>query len=530
MKYSLPLLLSLALSSAHAQNISELTAAISGTNSLQIGREIISPTAVRKVYSDAQLKWQGGSSLNARFYELLEATAQHGIPSSIFWNASDETTAFSLLQNNQLTSYDIFYTWKTIRLARALQQGMVLPEKMSAQVKYKNKETTTQTWAQVSAYLNGQLSARQLVEALTPQTNTYRQLLKVYQRLDQYPLNDSSIFPTVRTNILKVGRATTATSSLALQVLTDRLDFQGYSVNRQTTVFDSALSEVIKKFQFDHGLGVDGVVGGQVWDRVLRTKEELRTQVAVNLDRQRWLPQVFEAENVRVNLAKQHLVYTKDSVEAMAFVTVNGRVDRKTPLMKDSISFAEINPTWTVPYNILVKDKLSVLREDPKKIYEWKMKVYDDLSGREVSPDSINWNRISPSNLTYTLVQSPGPHNALGKVKFPMENPWAIYLHDTNSPHLFAESDRLLSSGCVRMSQPLEFAERVINQPVWSLARLNELTILNPAPQTQKVTLGRKIPVYLMYTTVDTFGENGILFLKDSYAIDQAQYNLWKSL
>ena len=88
MKYSVTLLLSLALSSAHAQNTSELTAALSGTNSLQIGREVISPTAVRKVYSDAQLKWQGGSSLNARFYELLEATAQHGIPSCIFWNAS----------------------------------------------------------------------------------------------------------------------------------------------------------------------------------------------------------------------------------------------------------------------------------------------------------------------------------------------------------------------------------------------------------------------------------------------------------
>lgn len=511
---------------ASAQLTTPVSQVLGSASSLKMGRETVSTSTVKKAYEGSSLYWRGGS-LNPRLQELLVEASLHGIPTAIFWNAADENTSFTYLQNGEQINYEIFMTWKAIRVSRALFQGMVLPEKVSDQVKFKTKETSPQYWTELKEFLAGNISAREFISELTPKTPAYEQLLNVYDRLTDYPEMDPASFSAIRKNILKIGKPA---DSLALRALLDRLDFQGYAVHRSANSYDAQFAEVVKAFQYDHGLTVDGIVGGQVWDRVLRTKEELRSQIAVNLDRLRWLPQVFESENIQVNLAKQHLVYTKDSHTEMAFITINGRTDRKTPLMRDNISFAELNPTWTVPYSILIKDKLPALKEDPSKIYDWKMKVYDDISGKEINPSSVNWNRISASNMTYTFIQSPGPHNALGKVKFPMENPWAIYLHDTNTPNLFVESNRLLSSGCVRLSQPLEFAERVINQSAWNVSRMRDVTEFNPDPKTQKVQFGRKIPVYLMYQTVDTFGENGILFLKDSYGIDQAQYNQWKSL
>ena len=46
--------------------------------------------------------------------------------------------------------------------------------------------------------------------------------------------------------------------------------------------------------------------------------------------------------------------------------------------------------------------------------------------------------------------QPPGPSNALGKVKFVMPNPKAIFLHDTNARGLFDRKMRAYSHGCIR--------------------------------------------------------------------------------
>ncbi len=58
---------------------------------------------------------------------------------------------------------------------------------------------------------------------------------------------------------------------------------------------------------------------------------------------------------------------------------------------------------------------------------------------------------MSAREFTFYIRQLPGPENALGVVKFPLQNPWAIYMHDTNEKQLFGESKRHRSSGCVRL-------------------------------------------------------------------------------
>ena len=50
-------------------------------------------------------------------------------------------------------------------------------------------------------------------------------------------------------------------------------------------------------------------------------------------------------------------------------------------------------------------------------------------------------------------MQGSGDDNALGVLKFNFNNPYSVYLHDTNERYLFQNSERDLSHGCVRVQK-----------------------------------------------------------------------------
>jgi murein L,D-transpeptidase YcbB/YkuD len=186
-----------------------------------------------------------------------------------------------------------------------------------------------------------------------------------------------------------------------------------------------------------------------------------------------------------------------------------------------------LNPTWTVPRTIFVKDKLSKLRETSGGYaLDLHARVYSDINGQEVDPYSIDWNQ-DPSRLPYTLVQSPGPWNALGRIKFPLTNDYAIYLHDTNERNLFIESDRLRSSGCVRLQKPFDLGAKLLAGTNWTVDSLMAATELAPvqAEKPTSLSLKRNVPVYLAYKTLTKSG-NKLISSNDPYAIDAAMYSV----
>jgi murein L,D-transpeptidase YcbB/YkuD len=55
-----------------------------------------------------------------------------------------------------------------------------------------------------------------------------------------------------------------------------------------------------------------------------------------------------------------------------------------------------------------------------------------------------------------------GCDNSLGIVKFDFDNPFTVYLHDTNAKKLFQKGSRWLSHGCIRLEKPTELAEKLL--------------------------------------------------------------------
>jgi murein L,D-transpeptidase YcbB/YkuD len=144
------------------------------------------------------------------------------------------------------------------------------------------------------------------------------------------------------------------------------------------------------------------------------------------------------------------------------------------------------------------------------------LKVYD-RQNRPVDPATIDWSKYNGRNFPYFLRQDAGDDNALGRVKIMFPNAHLVYLHDTPSRSLFDKDERTFSSGCIRVQKALELAERVLADPQWDAAAIDKVVA---SGQTRTVTLKKKIPVLLIYWTVDRDDAGRVVFRRDVYERD----------
>src|SRR5690606_28524342 len=116
-----------------------------------------------------------------------------------------------------------------------------------------------------------------------------------------------------------------------------------------------------------------------------------------------------------------------------------------------------------------------------------------DAAGRIVDPSAVNWNARP---FGYQLRQRPGPGNALGRLRFDLPNPFAVYLHDTPNRTSFARAARALSHGCVRVESPVALAAALAEAPGWSEA---ELQAQIDAGAESRLPLPDPVPVSILH-------------------------------
>jgi murein L,D-transpeptidase YcbB/YkuD len=183
----------------------------------------------------------------------------------------------------------------------------------------------------------------------------------------------------------------------------------------------------------------------------------------------------------------------------------------------------EFNPYWNVPAGIYAKDFLPKLRKDPGFINHYQnIRVYRASEpANEVDPSTIDWFSPEAKQMRLRLRQDPGPENALGPAKFLFPNSYDVYLHGTNKPSLFAKPDRFLSSGCIRLPDPLGFAELVLkDDPNWSRAKIDAAVA---AKSNRGVPLPKPLPVHLVYDTAWVDEAGTVQFRADVYGRDKRE-------
>jgi murein L,D-transpeptidase YcbB/YkuD len=282
--------------------------------------------------------------------------------------------------------------------------------------------------------------------------------------------------------------------------------------------FDEPLEAAVKRFQKTHNIAADGVVGAATVQAMNVGVDARIDQIRANLERARWVLHDMPREAVLVDIAGYRVNFVRNGETVWSTRAQVGTPYRKTPVFRDRIRYVEVNPTWTVPPTILRKDILPKLKQDAGYLQQRDMQVLTH-DGKPVDPATIDWSRYPETRFPYLLRQNPGPNNALGRIKFMFPNKYAVYLHDTPSRNLFERDQRAFSSGCIRIEDPFEFAELLLDDPQWTEARLKELV---DTKQTSTVRLSEPVIVILLYWTVNA-GEDGTLVFKDDvYARDPA--------
>ena len=235
-------------------------------------------------------------------------------------------------------------------------------------------------------------------------------------------------------------------------------------------------------------------------------------RVLANLDRVRVMP--FQKRYVVVDAASARLWMVDNGRIADSMKVIVGKPTSQTPMLASTIYYATLNPYWNVPQDLV--QKLIAPRVVDQGIEYLKQHGYQVLSdyGSDadlVSPDTVDWRAVADGSATVKVRQLPGPANSMGQLKFGFPNSYDIYLHDTPRKELFAQADRDLSNGCIRV----EDAQRLGR---WLLGR-------DPTPQSdapeQHALLPTPVPVYVTYLTTQANGGQ-LTFVGDPYGLDSA--------
>ena len=170
-----------------------------------------------------------------------------------------------------------------------------------------------------------------------------------------------------------------------------------------------------------------------------------------------------------------------------------------------------------MPKSIATKELLPELQADPSELFRRNMEVLAPEVG-VIDPWNVDWWVLSEEFFPYRLRQRPGPGNALGDVKFMFPNKHHVYLHDTPHRNLFSKDRRAYSHGCVRVQDPVLFAETLLSAQTTDPLELYDRLRYEGA-ETQ-VNLKRSVPVHIMYRTI-WLDENGEMQMRpDVYGRD----------
>ena len=280
--------------------------------------------------------------------------------------------------------------------------------------------------------------------------------------------------------------------------------------------YGPALQGSVKRFQRRHGLPDDAVVTAAVVREMNVPIERRIDQIALNLERWRWLPRDLGERYVLVNIPEYRLEVWEGTRVPLSMRVVVGKRDTPTPIFNDRMTYLVFSPYWNVPPDIMMGETLPAVMKDPGFLERTNMEVVD-TRGRVLDPATIDL--ADPTN--YRFRQRPGADNSLGLVKFMFPNEYNVYLHDTPADSLFARASRSFSHGCVRVENPVALAQYVLrDQPEWSRERIEEAM---HASEEQVVKLRGAIPVYLAYWTARVAADGLLQLRGDVYGIDKRQ-------
>jgi murein L,D-transpeptidase YcbB/YkuD len=413
-----------------------------------------------------------------------------------------------LTRGGDVLGYDVALTRAVLRYARDVRTGRVRPNDV-----YKDVGLPASTFS-AAAYLQRALDTatpESFLEDLPPSHPEYWRLAAALARYNA--IVDDGGWPAIPgRDEIRLERDDTRRAALI-----ERLGFEDPELAADANPTAAEIREAVKRFQARHGLDGDGRAGPNTLTALNVPATERVAQIAANMERWRWLPQQFERRYVAVDVPNQSLTFIQDGRAVLNSRVIVGAKVSHTPILRTMAQAIVASPPWNVPGDIAARDFLPELRKDPNYLRKRNMVILDGPPG-DPHGRTIDWRNVEPQEFYYHVRELPGPRAGLGELMFDMPNDFDVYLHDTPGKELFAERERTISNGCIRVQEIFQLASLAMTGDAEEgIANLR--TVIRKR-QTERLTLNAPLPVYLLYWTAVADPDGTVEFRADPYSRD----------
>ena len=454
--------------------------------------------------------WSNTKNRKLLISEIKNANLEGLIPEDYnFKKLTDFENQYSKLNPKELENYYSLLTATFVKYVSHLTNGKINPREIYPDWEIKYKAVKADSFLNIALYSNTMAAT---IASFKPKHNVYNGLKKSLALIKMLPIDN---FKPISTKV----KFNVGDKNKLIVNIKKRLQFWN-DLSLQDTlsnIYDEKMQEAIKNFQSRHGLQPDGVIGIGTIIALNTSKEIRKQQIIVNLERWRWFPKNLGTNYLAVNIPNYLLHAVQNIDTTRTFRVVVGTAKRKTPILSSKIDNIVFNPTWTVPPTIMKEDLIPGVQKNKEYLTNRNITIYN-RKGKEVKLG--DWHFIEAED--YKYVQKPGEDNALGHVKINFPNNHMVYLHDTNHRDYFVKNYRALSSGCVRVENPLELAGYLLyNKPEnYNPTKIDSIITFK---KTKTISLDEEIQVHIQYFTA-WYEDNNLQFRDDIYGYDPELY------
>ena len=397
----------------------------------------------------------------------------------------------ALTDASGLAEAEIRLTSSVIRYAHHAQVGRVHWTRVSADIQYDQKPPDP---AGVLAAMAGAADVGEALAAYEPHDPAYLALKAKLAELRAGKEN-------TKTRIASGPAPKVGAHDDRVPQLRERLGVTG----DDSAIYDKALADAVKKFQQQHQLGATGTLTPATIDALNGRQPDRPTDIVLaNMERWRWTPHDLGKTYVIVNLPDFMLHVMSNGKQVWATKVVDGKPTTPTPIMSAEMKYITVNPTWNVPPSIANNEYLPMLQQDPTILARMGL--------------NVDYNRDGSIHIS----QPPGENNALGRLRFNFPNKFFVYQHDSNEKYLFSRPMRASSHGCMRVEDPVKYAEVLLGlvRPGegYTAERIRRM-FGNTEMDIQFPTY---IPVHLTYQTAFVDDDGKLQYRADMYGRDAA--------
>ena len=338
-----------------------------------------------------------------------------------------------------LAEAEIRLTASVLDYARHAQMGRVHYSRVSGDIYY--EQIAPQPLDVLSKVANAKTAAEAL-DSFQPQQPAYKALRKklgdVRGRKGDAP-NAIARGPVLELGVDKRSKQTILMQDERVPALRAKL---GLAAVHGDMFYDKPLADAVAQYQKEKGLPANGKLTNQTVDALNGKRHEKDDQIIIaNMERWRWVPRDLGKAHVVLNVPDFTLRVYDRGAQIWTTRVVVGKPSTPTPLISETMKYITVNPTWNVPPSIVYNEYLPALQQDPTVLKRMGLNLAQNRDG------SVH------------ISQPPGEANALGRVRFNFPNRFLVYQHDTPDKHLFAQSKRAYSHGCMRVQDPAKYAE-----------------------------------------------------------------------